>query len=291
MEPIRNIEQVIERVGDLPAIPELVAEVLRMTNNPLVDMTDLTEVIERDPALTAKILRVSNSPYYGMKQYVGTLKLALVILGVREVRNIVMGVSVFDALQDGKQATLMPETFWSHSFFVAGLSKQLGATLRMGMQGEAFIGGLLHDIGKLVLLRQLQAPYSQMMKVTGGHSTPLCEAETAEYGFTHADAAAALTDRWNFPKTLTDAIHHHHPREELSLASAKDPRLAAIVRVANLAAYDTFADDEPAAFSSGADAEAWAILDQAPAPIEPSERFHVVKTLLEELKNAPTPTF
>ena len=83
----KTAEKLLANVGDLPAMPEVVSEVLRLTDDPDTAMAQVSDVIQRDPALTAKILKVSNSPYYGMKQYVGTLKLAIVILGVREVRN------------------------------------------------------------------------------------------------------------------------------------------------------------------------------------------------------------
>jgi len=290
MEPIRNLDQVIERVGDLPAIPEVVAEVLRATDDPLVDMADVTEIIERDPAMTAKILRISNSPYYGMKQYVGTLKLALVILGVREVRNIVLGVSVFDSLKDGKHDRLIPDSFWTHSFLVGGLSKQLATTMRLGMHGEAFICGLLHDLGKLVLLRQMMTPYAKLLDSTGKATGSLCEAEVSQYGFTHADAAAALAERWNFPKTLSDAIHLHHPREGLSLSAAKDPKLAAVVQIANMAAYEDFGK-EGATFASCEDGEAWTVLSAVPAPLDPADRVRVLGELMDELKDSPAPQF
>jgi HD-like signal output (HDOD) protein len=291
MEPIRRLDQVIERVGDLPAIPEIVAEVLRVTDDPMADMADVTEIVERDPAMTAKILRISNSPYYGMKQYVGTLKLALVILGVREVRNIVLGVSVFDSLKDGKHDRLIPESFWTHSFLVGGLSKQLATTMRLGMHGEAFICGLLHDIGKLVLLRQMLTPYAKLLESTGGRADSLCDAEASQYGFTHADAAAALAERWNFPRTLADAIHLHHPRENVSLTSAKDPKLAAIVRLANIAAYEDFDSSEGGAPASCADSEIWSVLSTAPEPLDPGDRVRVLGELKEELKDSPPPQF
>ena len=290
MKPARTIEEIIQRVGDLPAIPEVVADVLRMTDDPLVDMNDVTQVIERDPAMTAKILRVSNSPYYGMKQYVGTLKLALVILGVREVRNIVLGVSVIDGLKAGLKTSLVPREFWTHSFLVAGVSKHLATTMRLGMQGEAFICGLLHDMGRIILLRQLMSPYAKLIESTGGHGLPLCEGEMRQLGFTHADAAAALAERWNFPKTLADAIHFHHPREGLTLVSARDPRLAAVVRVANLAVYHDYTAED-AAFLAGTDDEAWAILEGVPAPIEAAARLSVFTEILDELKDSPPPQF
>ena len=85
------VAKVTEQMGDLPALSTVVTEVLRMTEDPNTSTGDVCEVVQSDPGLTAKVLRVSNSSYYGMRQYVGTLKLALVILGVREVRNIVEG--------------------------------------------------------------------------------------------------------------------------------------------------------------------------------------------------------
>jgi putative nucleotidyltransferase with HDIG domain len=290
MEPIRNLDQVIERVGDLPAIPEVVAEVLHATDDPMVDMSDVTEIIERDPAMTAKILRISNSPYYGMKQYVGTLKLALVILGVREVRNIVLGVSVFDTLKDGKHNKLIPESFWTHSFLVGGLSKQLAQTMRLGMHGEAFICGLLHDIGKLVLLRQMTTPYAKLLEASEGRSESLCDAEMSQYGFTHADAAAALAEKWNFPKTLADAIHLHHPARDVSLTAAKDPKLAAVVRLANSAVREDLGATEGPSPAT-ADSEIWTVLSTAPAPIESADRRRVLVALIDELKDAPAPQF
>ncbi|MCL4693076.1 MAG: HDOD domain-containing protein [Candidatus Hydrogenedentes bacterium] len=290
MEPIRNLDQIIERVGDLPAIPEVVAEVLRATDDPLVDMADVTEIIERDPAMTAKILRISNSPYYGMKQYVGTLKLALVILGVREVRNIVLGVSVFDTLKDGKHNKLIPDSFWNHSFLVGGLSKQLATTMRLGMHGEAFICGLLHDMGKLVLLRQMSTPYAKLLESARERPETLCEAEVSQYGFTHADAAAALAERWNFPKTLADAIHLHHPARDTALSTAKDPKLAAIVRLANVAVHEDL-DEAGGPSAATSDSEIWTVLSASPAPIDAADRRKVLAVMIEELKGNPTPQF
>jgi len=100
MNTDKNIEKIVAQVGDLPAVPKVVGDVLSMTEDPSVPMARVGEVIQRDPALTAKILRIGNSPYYGMRQYVATLKLALVILGAREVRNIVVGIAVLDTLRN-----------------------------------------------------------------------------------------------------------------------------------------------------------------------------------------------
>lgn len=253
--PLRKI---VDCVGDLPAMPEIVAEVLPLTEDPSTAMSKLSEVIQRDPALTAKILRVSNSPCFGMRQYVGTLKLALVILGVREIRNIVLGITVFDVLRNDNTTVLLAHDFWRHSFMVAAIAKKIGTHLEIGFHGEDFISGLLHDIGKMVLISRLGKPYAALCK-EGERLGPLdlCRLEQQELGFTHADAGAALATKWNFPTTLCDALWMHHPVKERALASAKDPCLAAIVRVANLADYHMRAPNPEAAAWIHADDEPW----------------------------------
>ena len=256
-----NLERIISKVGDLPAMPEIVGEVLRLTDDPHVGMVTVSEAIQQDPALTAKILKVSNSPYYGMKQYVGTLKLALVILGVREVRNIVLGVSVFDALHNNRTEALLTSQFWAHSFTVAGLAKQLGQHLGLGLQGEDFISGLLHDIGKMVMCRQLGERYETVFRSSGNVPGSLCASETEAFGFNHAEAGAALALYWNLPETLADALWLHHAQADSRLNEAKDPKLASLIRVANHAAHDGAAGSEGYVCSAAEDIEAWRELD------------------------------
>lgn len=260
MSASANLEHVIERVGDLPAVPKVVSEGLLLTENPYVDLPAVAEVIQKDPALSAKVLRISNSPYYGMRQYVGTVKLALVILGVQEVRNIVLGISVFDILRSRRTASLFAGDFWKHSFLTAGFSKKLGEHLRLALHGEDFITGLLHDIGKLVLMRQFATDYTKMYAQAGGGGRKLCDIETEVFGFTHADAAAALATRWNFPQTLTDGLLLHHPKADIALTRAKDPLLAAVVRIANLTAHEDPSHFEPSCQKAADDAEAWDIV-------------------------------
>jgi putative nucleotidyltransferase with HDIG domain len=286
MDRKKQIDRVLDRITDLPAMPDLVADVLRMTDDPGADLEHVGAAIERDPALAAKILKVSNSPYYGMKKYVGTLKLSLVILGMREVRNIVLGITVFDALRDSKGVASVGHAYWSHSFSTAALAKTLGALLQLDLQGEAFVAGLIHDIGKLMLLRDLGDEYGQVYR-TESSGSALLEAERKAYGFTHADAAAALAEKWNFPQTLTDAIWMHHPTEEAALSTAKDPCLAAIVRLANLLARNNAAEANLA--SAQADAECWKALASAPQAVAPEDRGRILRELLDNAGKSPLP--
>lgn len=289
MNSLKAAEKVTEKIGDLPAMPAIVSEVLHLMEDPMVDMKQICDCLQKDPALTAKILRVSNSSYYGMKQYVGTLKLALVVLGAREVRNIVLAVSVFDTFGRGKLDAALPLELWDHSVRVAGLCKMLGARMHLALQGEDFIGGLLHDIGKMILWAQHGAEYEKFYFASRDIGDSIVERELAKYGFDHCDAAATLAAQWNLPVALRDALWMHHPRnDERTLESAKDPMLAALVRVSNHASR-TSAEPEIAADTTDDDA-AWAVLSRAPSPISAEARAATIQEILDELAQAPVPS-
>lgn len=281
------VEAVIACVGELPALPSVVAEVLQITGDPAAAVSQISDHVQRDPGLTAKILKVSNSPYYGMKQHVGSLKLALVILGVREVRNIVLGISVLEQLQDQNlQDSVVTRDFWTHSVTVAALTKRLGAAFALGLQGEDFTSGLLHDMGKMVLFRQLGPAYQQIFVAAGGVAPKLCELETETFGFDHADAAAALAIHWNLPASLVDSLWCHHPAPHRPLDEANNARLAASVCIANLAAHDDFALPAEQCASCTIEA-AWGILASAKAPADIQQRKDLLAGFCEQLSQSP----
>ena len=285
-----DLTGVVTGVVSLPSLPSVVYEAMDLTDDPGVSITELSECIERDPGLSAKILNISNSSYYGMKQYVGTLKLALVILGVREVRNIVLGVSVVEALRSHDATAKLGDDFWQHSFAVASVSKKLGAALAQGMQGEDFIAGLLHDIGKMVLMSDNPDVYQALLReFADADAQTRCEAEREALGYDHADAAAALAAHWNLPTTLSDALWCHHSGPRRSIPSARAPGLAAIVRVADRALFDDFRADAPCA--SCEDQEAWDQLQTPRAPADLAGRRELLGTFVDELSLTTGPAF
>lgn len=285
------LKNVVSRVGDLPAMLSIIADVMETTDDPTVAMSEISEKIQRDPALTAKLLHVSNSAYYGLRQHVGTLNLALVVLGIREVRNVVLGISIFEMIHDPSIGSLVTETFWEHSVTVGSLSKKLGAKFALGLQGEDFIGGLLHDIGKMVLLRQLGEEYERILKLSGGSSRVLCPLEANKFGFDHADVAAALATHWNLPQALADALRFHHPNEDRELAKAKDPKLAALIRIANFASHDDCSQETGDSCLSCADDEAWSLLKSPNVPLDVNGRYETLAEFVAELEEKPEPLF
>lgn len=289
MEVSASLHRVIAKIEDLPAMPDVVQDVLTLTDDPGVAVSDVCERVEQDPALAAKLLKVSNSAYYGMRQVVGTLKLALVILGVREVRNIVLGVSVLDSLKnENTNRLLKSEGLWTHSVATAGLTKKLSEQFALECQGEDFVAGLLHDVGKLVLWNELGREYVDIYTSAKGQERSLYTIERESLGFDHADVAAALAEHWSLPDTLRDALWFHHPREGHRISEAKDPALAALVRLANLAVRDEWRDDEPIELLSLKDVEAWEVLDPMQDLERQKEMVTLVPVFLDEVETAGT---
>lgn len=279
-------EHLIGIVGDLPALPSVVAEVLRATDDPSTSTADVSAIIQRDPALTAKVLRVSNSSYYGMKQYVGTLKLALVILGVREIRNIVLGISVFESLNDQAGDMRLAQDIWAGSLRTAGVCKKLADTIGLGLRGEEFIVGLLADIGIMGMLRKDgDGVYRALYESTGHDLAVLRRAEMLQFQYDHAMAAQAMAMQWSFPRTLSDALGVQYPGEGRSLREAKDPRLAAVIRIAK--AIDCRADGEKCVAGALEEDEAWAILAEARNPVAPGDRERLLLEFVGELEAVP----
>jgi HD-like signal output (HDOD) protein len=279
-------EQIIGVVGDLPALPAIVAEVLRITEDPSTSTADVSNIIQSDPAMTAKVLRVSNSSYYGMKQYVGTLKLALVILGVREVRNIVLGISVFETLNSHDNDMKTAQEIWNRSLKTAGLCKKISAAMGLGLQGEEFIAGLLADIGIMGLLRKDPSGNYRSLYESLGHDLKLLrQAEWGQLQFTHAQVSQAMAMQWNLPQTLSDALGAQYPHEGFNLRSCKDPKLAAVLRIARAIDY-TLKDDASVA-AALEEEEAWTVLADARRPIPQSDRCKVLQEFIEELNAVP----
>lgn len=279
-----SLESVIAKVGDLPAMPAVVSEVLRKTEDPSVDLGEVCRIIEGDPALAAKILQVSNSSYYGMKQYVGTLRLALVILGVREVRNIVLGVSVFETLKGGAQDAKIAHDIWNNSLQIAGIAKKLSSRLALGMQGEEFIGGLLADTGKMFMLHSLGKSYEDLLRSRGGDAPSLLEAEMEVFDYTHADAATALARKWSLPDGIMHALWCQYPLPERRLAETAEPLLAAVVRLARAASADDFT--APEGQRSVSDDEAWIALARVRNPVSAADRHALLAQIQKETSEA-----
>lgn len=206
-----TLEELVARVEDLPALPAVVTQVMRLIEDPDSTAADLNAVISRDQALTAKVLRLANSAYYGFARRVGTVTEAVVLLGFNTIRNLVLAASVSNVLQrEAPGYHLARGELWRHSLTSAMAARLLARKARFRAAEEAFVAGLLHDIGKLILSQYVGQAYQELLDRVAQSGLPFMEAERQVLGFDHAQAGGLVAEKWNLPEALVEAISCHH---------------------------------------------------------------------------------
>lgn len=199
------IEQIVSRAGALFTLPAVAVEVLRLTESPRVDVHALKACIERDPALTVKILRVVNSSLFGLPREVSDLNQALALLGIKPLKLLALGFS----LPEGLFLTAARDQldwYWKTSLVRAVSAREISEQLFGKPGDDAFLAGLLQDIGVLVLLGELREPYAALLSEAIASQVDLAGLERESLGFDHRQLTAGLLKRWNLPPLLVSAI-------------------------------------------------------------------------------------
>jgi putative nucleotidyltransferase with HDIG domain len=220
-------EQVTACLQSLPALPAVVTDLLASFDNEDVDVGALARQIARDQALAARLLRVANSSFYGLQTRVSSINEAVVVLGFRAVRSMVIAVGVGGVFR----AELCPgfgvQAHVRHGVGVGLAARALALATRHNPE-IAFTGGILHDIGKLVLASCFASQYSAALAYRERHDCPVVIAERDVLGLDHAIVGGLLADAWHFPPDLRSAVADHH-----APAAATADSLADLIHVAD----------------------------------------------------------
>lgn len=228
-----KIKRRIGAIRDLPTLPSVIHEFHRVAEDPDAGMERIAEVIQKDPVLTGKVLRIVNSAFYGLQQKIGTLRLALVILGMKQIRHLVIGVSVMSVFPPKPgRPTFDRNRFWTHSAGVGMISRMVAARAQAMFDGVEFTAGLLHDIGKVVLDEYFHEDFTEALARSEKKGIPLYEAEDEVFGVTHAQVGEWVAGHWNLPEELCEAIAFHHKPER----AERNMVLTSVVHLANLLA-------------------------------------------------------
>lgn len=216
---------------ELATLPEVHARLIQALHSDKTSAQDLAAIIGRDPSLAARLLRLVNSPHYGSRAPVDTISRAVALVGRKELTSLVMGLAALAAFGDITPELCDMRAFWRHAA-ACGVYAALLANACPGLAPDrVFVGGLLHDIGQLVILRKLPAAAGRALLLSRMEGLPLAEAETAVLGFDHAAVSRALLTNWHFPETLTAmAAGHHRPDDH------PGDREVAVVHVADILA-------------------------------------------------------
>ncbi len=207
-----GLEQIAAKTGDLPALPTTALRALQMTKDPQITTHEFQAVISQDQALSARILRIVNSPLYSLRHDVSTLSHAVAILGMETVRSIIMAASIqqFSDLGMRRAGGLAAKLMGDHSWGAAVAARIIARHAGYGNLEEAFLCGLMHDLGKPAMLSCLPEKYLPIVNDVYRGVTTFHKSEMSSFGFSHAHVGALLAEKWNFPAQLSEAIGYHH---------------------------------------------------------------------------------
>ena len=199
------LERLVSKAGQLYSLPAAAMEVLELTNNPTVDVPALKQCIENDPALTIKVLRVVNSSLFGLSREVSDLGQALSLLGTKPLKLLVLGFSLPEKLFQGVGAEIL-ERYWRNTLTKAVAAREITTILRVHSGDEAFIAGLLQDLGILLLIQEVGEPYLQFLQKVYDRGSDLAMLESGLLGFDHTELTSRLLRHWGLPDMLVEAV-------------------------------------------------------------------------------------
>lgn len=222
-------EAIVKKVLKVASLPEVFIKVEEVLNNPHSSSDHLKRIIDEDPALTARLLRLANSAYYGFHAKVESVSQAITILGTQQLRELVLACSVLKVFSNISDEQISMESYWRHSI-ACGLVARSLASLRYENNVEHyFVAGLLHDIGRLVLLMERPHLVSEIFEQANEEKEMLFVVERQHLGFNHAQLGGLLLKNWKLSSRLVEAVSFHHRPK-----GAKNfPIDAAIVHIAD----------------------------------------------------------
>jgi len=223
----------IQRCSQFATLPTVAVQIIRITEDPHSTIDDLKRVISQDPVLGVRILKLVNSSFYGMTGQVASIDRALNLLGLRAVKSIAIAVSLTKLFRGGTVGVNFdPAQLWTHSIAVATGARILAAHSELVPCDEAFLAGLIHDLGILIEIQSNAQKFLQLTRrIAADESLAFRQGEIETFGASHEEFGASLCENWNFPRRLQLATGYHHRPWELSEA---DRPLPAIVHIADV---------------------------------------------------------
>lgn len=223
-----DIETLLDEVVTLPSMPDVVLKVTELINQPDCSLGEVGKVISTDPAIAFKMFRLVNSAYYGLRQEVTSVEHATVLLGAKVIRNLVLSATVFEAIGGAT------EVYLRHCVACGVAMKALCAegplAEHLGSPDEAFIYGLIHDIGKVFFEEFMPDQYDEVAAMTEQEGISCREAELRVIGVDHAELGLRLAEKWRLSEPIINAVGGHH---DLNLCADEYHTLAATLGVAD----------------------------------------------------------
>lgn len=204
---VRHKLMEVETIAPLPA---LVKEILSVHEDPEASAKAMAGVIRKDQSLTSRVLRIVNSAYYGFHRKIGNIKDAVVLLGFEEIKNIALAACLMESFPISSVGSFQPKDFWLHAIATAYISSKISERYTSLKPEDAFVMGLLHDIGKAIMFQHFPETYTTVLSTAAEREQPLHLVERELMEIDHAEVGGIVAESWDLPKTLSRAIRFHH---------------------------------------------------------------------------------
>ena len=225
-----TLDNVVTQQVDLPSAPAVVHQLTALMSQEEVGASEIARIVETDQAFTARTLKLVNSPFYGFTRQITSVDEAVAMLGTGTLQQLLLATSVVSSL--GTDSSALPmDDFWMHSFSVGVIAKHLLANQPAEIRNEAFMCGVLHDIGRLLFVRMDAERYARFYD--GGGTVIDLAKETQWFGANHQEVGQVLAQKWNFPAPFATAIAYHHAPED----APQSPKLVAAIHVADISCH------------------------------------------------------
>lgn len=219
----------IMTASDLPTIPVVATKVMQLIESERATAEELAKIVASDPAVAARVLKISNSSFYGCQRQIQTLSHAIVVLGFSTLKSLVVAASVKQVYQP---YGLIEKMLWEHSFGAGLASRMIAKETRLVSEEEAFLGGLFHDIGKIIMNTMNSDQFRDVIQRCYNDGLTFEEAERQVYSYTHSEVGGLVIKKWNFPTMLMHAVLNHHT---FDFAEDEDPYQINLTCVVGLA--------------------------------------------------------
>jgi len=206
-----HIEKIVDSIDRLPTLPVIYTRLSDLLAQSDSTVKTIVDVISEDPTIAAKILKIVNSAFYGFPKKIGNLQRAVVILGLNEIKSMVLATSILKTFtQLDSDYGFDMKSFWEHSVGCAVSAKIVAEAAYVKNPGDVFTGGLLHDIGKLIHALYLPQEFSRVITDVEHTGIPMIESEQKILGFTHTHTGRILGEKWQFPEETVNMVAQHH---------------------------------------------------------------------------------
>ena len=224
------IRERVERLNSIPTVPAIIRPLLFYLERPVdqVEVQRIVDLVSCDETISAQCLRVANSALYFRSREVRSVHGAVVVLGVRQVREILLSCSLLNLLPK-QNWVIDPLVFWEHSLGCGLVSRFCARKARFAEPERAYLAGLLHDLGELVNMMSFQEEFRAAAQLARSEQIPLHQAERSALGFTHCDTGKILAEHWRLPEDIMEVVEHHHDVQQAKL----HPVLVALVSLSD----------------------------------------------------------